>query len=81
MIPVQMCQFAIPTQQTVDYYLKLGNNILIYDNNLKNKNKLRKPNRAEKEIGLWALVKSLGHDKTFYSKKSRDGDVADYRWN
>ncbi len=80
MIPVQMCQFAIPTQETVNYYLKFENNVLIYDENLKNKNKLRKPNRAEKEIGLWNLVKHLGHDRTFYSKKSRDGDVADYKW-
>ena len=79
-IPAQMCYFAIPTQETVDYYLKFENNVLIYDDKIKAKNKLRKPNRAEKEIGLWALVKSLGHDKTFYSKKSRDGDVADYRW-
>ena len=75
-----MCQFAIPTQETVNYYLKLENNLLIYDENLKNKNKLKKPNRAEKEISLWALVKYLGHDKTFYSKKSRDGNVADYKW-
>lgn len=80
MIPVQMCQFAIPTQETVNYYLKLENNLLIYNENLKNKNKLRKPNRAEKEISLWALVKHLGYDKTFFSKKSRDGDVADYKW-
>ncbi|HLD38324.1 MAG TPA: hypothetical protein VJA20_02695 [Candidatus Nanoarchaeia archaeon] len=79
-VPVQMCQFAIPTQETVNYYLKLENNVLIYDKNLKNKNKLRKPNRAEKEISLWALVKFLEYDKTFYSKKSRDGDVADYTW-
>ncbi len=80
MIPVQMCQFAIPTQETVDYYLKWENNILIYDNKIKAKDKLRKPNRAEKEIGLWNLVKHLSHDKTFFSKKSRDGDVADYKW-
>ena len=75
-IPLQMCQFAIPTQQTVDYYLRLENNVLIYDGNLKNKNKLRKLNRAEKEIGLWALVKSLGHDKTFYATEK----IKDYKW-
>ncbi len=80
MIPVQMCQFAVPTQETVNYYSKLENNVLIYDEKLKNKNKLRKPNRAEKEISLWALVKFLGHDRTFYSRKSRDGDVSDYKW-
>lgn len=79
-IPLQMCQFAIPSQETVNYYLKLENNILVEDKNLKSKDKLRKMNRAEKEITLWSLVQSLGHDRTFYSKKSRDGDVADYKW-
>ena len=58
----------------------MENNVLIYDKKIKAKDNLRKPNRAEKEIGLWASVEFLGHDKTFYSKKSRDGDVADYNW-
>lgn len=78
--PLEMCPFAIPSQKTVDYYLKWENNILVHDTNLTSKNQLRKPNRAEKEIGLWALVQGLGHDKTFYSKKSRDGNVQDYNW-
>lgn len=81
LIPLQMCQFAIPTQETVDYYLKLGNNVLIRDPELKSKSQLRKLNRAEKEIALWDLVGALGHDRTFYSKKSKDGDVSDYGWN
>jgi len=80
MIPIQMCQYAIPSQEAVNYYLRLGNNVLVKDESLKSKDKLRKMNRAEKEIALWALVKELGHDRTFYSKKSRDGDVADYNW-
>jgi len=79
-VPLQMCQFAIPSQETVNYYLKLENNVLVKDKTLKSKDKLRKMNRAEKEIALWNLVKNFGHDKTFYSKKSRDGDVADYKW-
>ncbi len=80
MIPLQMCQYAIPSQKTVDFYLKLSNNLLIRDSSLKSKDKLRKLNRAEKEIRLWGLVWELGHDATFYSKRSRDGDVADYNW-
>ncbi len=52
----------------------------IRDEALKTKDKLRKPNRAEKEIALWNFVKKLGHDKTFYSKGSRDGNLADYKW-
>lgn len=80
LIPLQMSQFAIPTQKAVDFYLRLGNNILVLDETLKSKDKLRKPDRADKEIALWSLVKKLGHDETFYSTKSRDGNIADYKW-
>lgn len=80
LIPLQMSQYAIPSQIAVDYYLKLENNILVKDEDLKCKDNLRKLNRAEKEIALWSLVKKFGHDKTFYSKRSRDGDIADYSW-
>ena len=79
-IPLQMCQIAIPSQATVDYYLKWENNILVRDDSLKSKERLRKPNRTEKEIGLWAWVEALKHDRTFYSRESRDGDVRAYKW-
>jgi len=80
-IPLQMCQFAIPSQETVSYYLRLGSNVLIKEPSMKSKDKLRKLSRAEREIALWILVEKLKHDRTFYSKKSRDGDVADYNWS
>lgn len=80
LIPLQMSQIAIPSQDTVDYYLKLLNNVLVKDPSVKAKNQLRKMNRAEKEIALWGFVQKLGHDKTFYAKGSRDGNVADYDW-
>lgn len=79
-IPLQMSQFAIPSQETVNYYLKLENNVLVRDENLIRKDKLRKPNRAEKEIALWALVEAYGHDRTFFAKSSRDGNLRDYNW-
>ena len=79
-IPLQMCQFAIPAQETVDYYLKIGNNLLIRDKSMKGDVKLKKPNKAHKEIALWAFVEALKHDKTFYSRQSRDGNVSDYNW-
>ncbi len=81
MIPLQMSQIAIPSQETVDFYLRLGNNVLVRDGDLKIRDKLRKMNRAEKEIALWNFVKIYGHDRTFYSKASRDGDVGDYSWD
>ncbi len=80
LIPLQMCQFAIPSQLGVDYYLKWENNVLVKDRSLKCKDKLRKPNRADKEIGLWMLVRNLKHDKTFFSKEGRDGFLRDYNW-
>lgn len=80
LIPLQMSQFAIPSQETVDYYLRWCNNVLVKDENLESKDQLRKPNRAEREIALWQLVKALGHDRTFYADRSRDGNVKDYVW-
>jgi len=79
-IPLQMSQFVIPSQEMVDYYLRLRNNVLVRDESLKSKDKLRKPDRADTEIALWALVEALKHDRTCYSKRSRDGNVADYKW-
>jgi len=79
-IPLQMCQFAIPSQKTVDFYLRLGNNVLVRDETLKSEDKLRKMDRADREIALWCRVKKDKHDATFYSKRSRDGDVAEYKW-
>jgi hypothetical protein len=80
-VPLQMSQFAIPSKETVDYYLKLGNNVLIRDENLVVKDKLRKPNRAEKEISLWGFVKTRGYDRTFFAKIGRDGNLSDYKWD
>jgi len=79
-VPLQMSQFAIPTQETVNYYLKWQNNVLVKDPSLASKDQLRKPNRAEKEIALWTLVETYGHDKTFFAKSSRDGNLQDYLW-
>lgn len=80
LVPLQMCQFAIPSQAIVDYYLKLNNNVLVKDESLACKDKLRLPNRADEEIALWFMVRNFGHDPTFYSDKSRDGNVRNYNW-
>ncbi|MAH32847.1 MAG: hypothetical protein QF798_04010 [Candidatus Woesearchaeota archaeon] len=73
LIPLQMNQFAIPTQETVDYYVKLTDNCLIKTSEDKNPRKL---NSAEKEIMLWGLVKKLKHDDTFFAKDK----VKEYNW-
>lgn len=79
-IPLQMCQFAIPSQETADYYLKWLNNVLIMKLDKKGEIKYHKPNRAHIEMGLWDFVGAKGHDETFYSMQSRDGNVRDYNW-
>lgn len=71
LIPLQMSQFAIPTQDTVDFYKKLCNNSLIRIDS-----QVRKLNKAEKEILLWGLVYKLDHDSTFYATEK----VKDYNW-
>lgn len=81
LIPLQMSEFAIPSQETVNYYLRLCNNVLVRDEELVSGDKLRKMNRAEREIALWAFVRALGHDKTFYADRSRDGNVMNYNWS
>jgi hypothetical protein len=79
-IPLQMSQMAIPSQKSVDFYLRFQNNFLVRDKNEEGEEVLRKPNMAEIEVALWDFVRKNGHDNTFYSKTSRDGLLRDYKW-
>ncbi len=80
MIPLQMNPFAIPTQFTVDFFKKLGNNCVIEtqaENTLTEEKRItRKLNDAEREILLWGLISKKGHDKTFFATEK----VKDYNW-
>jgi len=71
-IPLQMCQFAIPTQLTADYYKKLNNNLLINKRGIK----LQKPDRGNMEILLWWLVMDKKTKNTFFSNKK----LENYKW-
>ena len=79
-VPLQMSQFAVPTQAMVDYYIKLNNNLLIRDNKLVSKHQLRKLRVADIEVGLWSRVKEKRHDATFFPVGSVDGNIRDYKW-
>lgn len=76
-VPLQMSQFAIPSQLTANYYMNLLNNCLIQTSKDK---KPRRLNEAETEVMLWGLVYKIGHDKTFYSDIRIDGPLKDYKW-
>lgn len=78
---VQMSPFGIPTKLTIDYYQKLLSKVVIYDSRLKSKDKLRKLNKAEQEVMLWALVKKMKYDKTFFRRREkRDGLIEEIDW-
>lgn len=82
--PLEMSQFAIPTQLTVDFDHNFQNNLIIRDKGGNLKEGVDKGNR---NIGLWGLINRFkdektkyGKSKTFYSDKRIDGDLRDYRW-
>lgn len=75
-IPLEMSQFAIPTQFEVDYYKKIRNNVLIRDETIQSKDKLRKPGKSDTEILVWGNVYKHGHDKTFFAREK----LENYYW-
>lgn len=77
----EMSPFGIPTNLTVEYYKRLLSKVVIYDPRLKSKNKLRKLNKAEQEVMLWALVKETDYNQTFFRMlNSRDGPIEGIDW-
>jgi len=75
--PLQMSEFAIPTMKTVEYYKRLCDSVLIRDEALKVKDKLRKLNKAEKEILLWDIVYKHKHNETFFATEK----IEKYNWS
>ncbi len=69
--------FAIPTQYEVDFYKKLKG-VLIRDEELKNKDKLRKLYKEDEEVLVFGSVYKHGYDKTFNGKIE---ELKDYDWN
>jgi len=75
-VPLQMNWFALPSQNTVDYYNTVNNRVFIEYKDEKGKIKYAPLNQGEKEIALWSLVNKEGYDKTFFAK----GKIADYEF-
>ena len=72
--------FALPSQHQADFYRKLSNNVLIYDPELKTKEKLRKLHLAEKSILLGRAIGHFGHDDFAFWNPVRDGIYRDFKW-
>ena len=75
-----MSPFAIPTNLTIDYYKKLLSQVVMHDEKARNKYHLRRLNKAEQEIMLWALVKEKKYSQTFSREKIIDGPVQNLEW-
>ena len=75
-VPLQMSQIALPTQLSVDFYKRLCDSVLISDENLTAKDKVRPLSKAEQEILLWGLVHKKGHRPTFFA----EGRLSNYNW-
>ncbi len=77
--PLEQSLVALPSQFMVDLYKRMMDSWLIsgYGDE---KERLRKPNQAEKQVLLDRVVKIYGHDTTLFSKRSRDGELGDYDW-
>ena len=78
--PLEMSPFPIPTKLAREYYKRLISMAVVMDEKLKSKQKLRRLNKAEQEILLWALVKEFGYDQTMYAMESRDGKLQESDW-
>ena len=78
--PLEMNPFALPSKKEAEFYMKLCNNIVVYDETLSSKNKLRKLHLDEKCILIARSIGLLGANQTMYCDSKRDGHLADYDW-
>lgn len=75
-VPFDMNQFAAPTRRAAEFYKRQCDSVLIRDENLRTKDKLRKPFKAEREILTWGLVEVSNYNQTFFAEEK----IQDYNW-
>lgn len=78
---MEMNPFALPSKHQAEFYMKLCNNVLMYDPTLSGKVKLRKPHVAEKSLLLARAIGVFGHDDFAFWEPARDGKLKDYDWS
>lgn len=76
--PIEMSPLALPSQKTMHFYNKLCNNVLVHDDTLDSKDKLRKLHIDEKSILIARSMGVYGHDATLFWDPARDGRLKDY---
>lgn len=76
-IPFDFLPFPLPTEETVKFYDKLINQVMVQDVDGNGRNRKRSLNKAEREILLWDFVKINGYGPTFGPK---DKKIVEYDW-
>jgi len=79
--PLEMSPFPLPAKLAREFYKKLLSKVVIKEKSSSKNGKLRRLNKAEQEILVWALVKQFGYMATMYSLKSIDGKVQEANWS
>ena len=64
--PMVMNPFVQPSSMMIEVYNRVLDSMLIYDESLSSKDKLRTTNKADEEIALWMAVNKYGHDDTCF---------------
>jgi len=80
-VPLQVCPFPLQTPLSIEFYLKVCNHVLFYDEERKGKDKLRKPYMAEKQDLQTRLIHQFGHDDTMFVRASEHGKLRDLDWS
>jgi len=80
-VPIEACPFIIPSRRAANFYNKLCNNVIIYDEKAGNTSQMRKLYVAEKCILFGRAIGVLGLNEMRYLNSKRDGKIADYDWS
>jgi hypothetical protein len=59
-----MSPFALPGEGTIEFYKTILSKVLVHEESLRGKTKLRKLNKGEQEILLWSLTYEFGYEST-----------------
>jgi hypothetical protein len=78
--PMVMSQFVQPTDLLIKLYKRGLDSVLVFDEQLSSKDKLRPMSKADLEILGWRLNYQEGHDKVAYREK-KDGPLEQVDWS
>ncbi len=79
--PIEMNALALPSQLLVKVFKRTLDSLLIFDDSIIARDKLRKANDGEKQAILDNAIKLYGYKQTLYSTRKKDGRLGEYDWD